>query len=65
MCQVWHEGDEKLCAMHKMWKMDAWQMYKKVSSTLAKGNICERCIEAMKEIVEPQEEFLSTMARYS
>ena len=29
---------------------------KKVTSTLAKGFICERCVKTMKGIVEPAEE---------
>ena len=29
---------------------------KRVNSTLAKGFICDRCVESMKKIVEPAEE---------
>ena len=33
-----------------------YAIVKKVPSTLAKGYVCERCVEAIKGIVEPDEE---------
>ena len=45
-----------LCIKYDKWVRDGCAKIKRVTQTLAKGLICERCLEAMKEIVKPAEE---------
>ena len=45
-----------LCTKYGKWVHGRCAKIKRVTSILAKGFICERCVKAMKGIVKPSEE---------
>ena len=58
MFQVRQEGDGKFDDVYKCgkWVHGSCAKRKRVTSTLAKGFVCELCVDTMEGIVDPGEE---------